>query len=113
MDGLEAAERALKPGGMLSVVSFHSLEDRIVKRFMQQRAGRMGQGSRHAPILTPEPDRFELLTRRAIAADDAECAANPRARSALLRIARRTGAPAGPADRSALGLPRLAQAGDR
>ncbi|HPD91813.1 MAG: 16S rRNA (cytosine(1402)-N(4))-methyltransferase RsmH [Rhodobacter sp.] len=113
VDGLEAAERALKPGGMLAVVSFHSLEDRIVKRFMQQRAGRMGQGSRHAPILTPEPDRFELLTRRAIAADDAECAANPRARSALLRIARRTGAPAGPADRSALGLPRLAQAGDR
>lgn len=112
-DGLEAAERALKPGGILAVVSFHSLEDRIVKRFMQARSGRMGQGSRHAPTQAPEPDRFETLTRRAIAADEAECAANPRARSALLRIARRTDAAAGPVDRSALGLPRLVLKGDR
>jgi len=113
IDGLEAAERALKPGGLLVVVSFHSLEDRIVKRFMQLRAGRAGQGSRHAPQIMPEPDRFDLITRRAIAADDAECAANPRARSALLRIAKRTDAPAGPVDRSVVGLPRLALKGGR
>lgn len=113
IDGLEAAERALKPGGMLVVVSFHSLEDRIVKRFMQQRSGRAGQGSRHAPQIEQEPERFELITRRAIAADDAECQANPRARSALLRIAKRTDAPAGPVDRSAVGLPRLAMKGAR
>lgn len=108
IDGLEAAERALKPGGFLVVVSFHSLEDRIVKRFMQLRAGRAGQGSRHAPQIEAEAERFTLLTRKAIAADDAESAANPRARSALLRIARRTDAPAGPVDRSAVGLPKLA-----
>ena len=104
--GLEAAERALKPGGLLAVVSFHSLEDRIVKRFMQLRAGRAaGQGSRHAPQTRPEPARFELVSRKGIGADEAELAANPRSRSALLRIARRTEAPAGPVDRAALGLP--------
>lgn len=110
--GLEAAERALKPGGRLAVVSFHSLEDRIVKRFLQLRSGRAGQGSRHAPMQQAEAPRFETLTRKAVAADAAECAANPRARSALLRIARRTAAPAGPVDRGALGLPRLALKGD-
>jgi len=109
ISGLEAAERALKPGGLLAVVSFHSLEDRIVKRFMQLRAGRGGQGSRHAPQIEQEPARFMLINRKAIAADDEECAANPRARSALLRIARRTDAPAGPVDRSVVGLPKLAQ----
>lgn len=111
--GLEAAERALKPGGLLAVVSFHSLEDRIVKRFMQMRSGRAGQGSRHAPEQQAEAARFEPVTRRAIAADEAECAANPRARSALLRVARRTVAPAGAVDRSGLGLPLLALKGDR
>lgn len=112
-DGLEAAERALKPGGMLAVVSFHSLEDRIVKRFLQLRAARAGgQGSRHAPPLAPEPARFEIVGK-AVAADEAECAANPRARSALLRVARRTAAPAGPVDRSALGLPALVLKGGR
>ena len=113
VDGLEAAERALKPGGMLAVVSFHSLEDRIVKRFFQQRSGRAGQGSRHAPMTEQEAPRFETVTRKAIAADEAECAANPRSRSALLRIGRRTDAPAGPVERSALGLPRLVLQGDR
>ncbi|PWE28994.1 16S rRNA (cytosine(1402)-N(4))-methyltransferase [Pararhodobacter marinus] len=113
VDGLEAAERALRPGGILAVVSFHSLEDRIVKRFFQQRSGRAGQGSRHAPVTEHEAPRFETLTRKAIAADEDECAANPRARSALLRIGRRTDAPAGPVDRSALGLPRLVLQGDR
>lgn len=113
IDGLEAAERALKPGGMLAVVSFHSLEDRIVKRFMQMRAGRAGQGSRHAPQVEQELDRFALINRKAITADDAECAANPRSRSALLRIARRTDAPAGSVDRSAVGLPGLAMKEER
>ncbi|MBN8290518.1 16S rRNA (cytosine(1402)-N(4))-methyltransferase RsmH [Rhodobacter sp. NTK016B] len=113
VDGLEAAERALNPGGMLAVVSFHSLEDRIVKRFFQQRSGRAGQGSRHAPMTEQEAPRFETVTRKAIAADEAECAANPRSRSALLRIGRRTDAPAGPVERSALGLPRLVLQGDR
>lgn len=106
VDGLEAAERALKPGGALAVVSFHSLEDRIVKRFMQLRAGRTGGGSRHAPPQAEEALRF-TLAGRAIAPDAAELAANPRARSARLRIARRTEAQAGPVDRSALGLPVL------
>lgn len=105
--GLEAAERALRPGGVLAVVSFHSLEDRIVKRFMQMRSGRAGQGSRHAPQVEVQEARFDLLNRKAIAADADECAANPRARSALLRMARRTSAPAGPVDRSAVGLPLL------
>lgn len=104
VDGLEAAERALKPGGALAVVSFHSLEDRIVKRFMQQRAGRAGGGSRHAPPQPESAPRF-TLARRAIAPDADELQANPRARSARLRIAIRTDAPAGPAERAALGLP--------
>lgn len=112
-DGLEAAERVLKPGGMLAVVSFHSLEDRIVKRFMQLRAGRGGQGSRHAPMQEAEAPRFELITRKAVGPTDEECAVNPRARSALLRVARRTDAPAGPAERAKLGLPRLAMKGER
>ncbi|KPQ06741.1 MAG: 16S rRNA (cytosine(1402)-N(4))-methyltransferase RsmH [Rhodobacteraceae bacterium HLUCCA12] len=112
VNGLEAAERALAPGGLLAVVTFHSLEDRIVKRFMQLRSGRAGQGSRHAPLVTPEAPRFTPVTRRAIGPDDQELAANPRARSALLRMARRTDAPAGPVDRAALGMPLLALKGE-
>ena len=111
--GLEAAERALAPGGMLAVVTFHSLEDRVVKRFMQQRAGRGGQGSRHAPEQAADAPRFDLVTRRAVGPDDEECTQNPRARSALLRVARRTGAPASAADRSQLGLPQVRQKGGR
>ena len=103
--GLEAAERALKPGGWLAVVSFHSLEDRVVKRFMQARAGGMGGGSRHAPEVVRAPARFEIRPKKAIAPDAAELAANPRARSARLRVARRTAAPAGPVERAGLGLP--------
>ncbi len=109
--GLEAAERALKPGGKLAVVSFHSLEDRIVKRFFQQRSGTEGHGSRHAPAREAQAPGFALLTRRSIGPDDAELAANPRARSALLRVGRRTDAPARPADRAALGLPKPALMG--
>lgn len=109
--GLEAAERALKPGGRLAVVSFHSLEDRVVKRFFQQRSGSEGQGSRHGPLRASRAPAFTLLTRRAIGPDDQELAENPRARSALLRVGQRTDAPAEPADRSALGLPKPALMG--
>lgn len=112
--GLQAAERALKPGGILAVVSFHSLEDRIVKRFFQQAGDRAGQGSRHAPESAPRDVRFEPITRRAVGPDESELAANPRARSALLRMARRTDAPARDAgDPAALGLPVLPQAAQK
>jgi len=90
---LSAAERVLKPGGRLAVVSFHSLEDRIVKTFLGDRS-RTGGGSRHLPELTQAAPSFAVLTKRPIVAGDAEIAANPRARSAKLRGAERTAAPA-------------------
>jgi 16S rRNA (cytosine1402-N4)-methyltransferase len=93
--GLAAAERVLKAGGRLAVVSFHSLEDRIVKTFLAERAGRVGGGSRHAPPLAEGPaPRLQLIFNGAKAASEAEAAANPRARSAKLRAALRTTAPA-------------------
>jgi 16S rRNA (cytosine1402-N4)-methyltransferase len=93
--GLAAAERTLKAGGRLCVVTFHSLEDRIVKSFLGVRAGRTPAGSRHAPPLAagPEPS-FRLLFNGAQAPSEAELEANPRARSAKLRAAVRTAAPA-------------------
>ena len=112
-DGLEAAERALKPGGRLAVVTFHSIEDRMVKRFFQQRSGTGGQGSRYAPAQQEMAPRFRIQTRRAIVADDVELAENPRARSAKLRIATRTCAQAGPCDRAALGMPILPNKGTK
>ncbi|MEL7026588.1 MAG: 16S rRNA (cytosine(1402)-N(4))-methyltransferase RsmH, partial [Pseudomonadota bacterium] len=105
--GLEAAERALRPGGILAVVTFHSLEDRVVKRFFQARSGGFGQPSRHAPAVEAAPAQFELVGK-AIGPDAEEVAHNPRARSARLRVARRTKAPSGPLDRSKLGLPKIA-----
>ena len=90
---LAAAERVLKPGGRLVVVSFHSLEDRIVKNFLGER-GKAGGGSRHLPELAQAAPSFVILTKRPIVADDAEISANPRARSAKLRAAERTEAPA-------------------
>ncbi|MGY6632588.1 MAG: 16S rRNA (cytosine(1402)-N(4))-methyltransferase RsmH [Alkalilacustris sp.] len=105
--GLEAAERALRPGGRLAVVSFHSLEDRVVKRFLALRAGQGPGTSRHAPEQAASAPRFALDSRRGIAPEASEVAANPRARSARLRIATRTDAPAGPVDRAGLGLPAL------
>lgn len=110
-DGLEAAERALKPGGFLGVVTFHSLEDRVVKRYLQARSGQ-GGGSRHMPEAKPEPARFIDLSK-GIAADAGEVARNPRARSARLRTARRTDAPAGSVDRSRIGMPKISIGGTR
>jgi len=92
--GLAAAERALKAGGRLCVVTFHSLEDRIVKTFLSVRAGRTPSGSRHAPpVAAGAAPSFELLFNGARGPSEAELAANPRARSAKLRAAVRTAAP--------------------
>src|SRR3984957_2772300 len=88
---LSAAERVLKPGGRLVVVSFHSLEDRIVKNFMVERS-KAGGGSRHLPEVSQAVPSFTLLTKRPVTPDDAEISANPRARSAKLRAAERTAA---------------------
>jgi len=107
ISGLEAAERALKPGGELAVVTFHSLEDRIVKKYLQARAGRIGGGSRYAPEHQADAPTFELITRKAVTADKDELARNPRSRSAKLRIGRRTDAPAADQGRAGLGLPKL------
>ncbi|MFQ6549500.1 16S rRNA (cytosine(1402)-N(4))-methyltransferase RsmH [Aestuariibius sp. 2305UL40-4] len=108
-DGLEAAEIALKPGGKLAVVTFHSIEDRMVKRFLQARSGGGGNPSRYAPAREIEAPGFEILTKRAVAPDADEIAANPRARSAKLRVARRTVAEARPVDRKMLGMPQVGE----
>jgi len=92
-EGLDAAERVLAPGGQLAVISFHSLEDRIVKRFLRERSGAVPSGSRHRPAQdgqNPAPT-FEAV-EKAVRPDSAELAENPRARSATLRSARRTAA---------------------
>lgn len=104
-EALLAAERLLKPGGRLAVVSFHSLEDRIVKRFLADRAA-AGQGSRHLPQVAEKLPTFTLSFKGAVEADEAELAANPRARSARLRAGIRTSAPAR-ADADFSGLPNL------
>jgi 16S rRNA (cytosine1402-N4)-methyltransferase len=90
---LAASERMLKPGGRLAVVSFHSLEDRIAKNFLAER-GKVSAGSRHLPEVAQAAPSFQLLTKRPIIAGDEELASNPRARSAKLRAAERTAAPA-------------------
>jgi 16S rRNA (cytosine1402-N4)-methyltransferase len=89
---LAAAERVLKPGGRLVVVSFHSLEDRIVKNFLTERA-KAGGGSRHLPEIAQAAPSFGLLTKRPVTPGTEEISANPRARSAKLRAAERTAAP--------------------
>ena len=93
-DGLGAAEAMLKPGGILAVVSFHSLEDRTVKRFLGARSSGRPNPSRHIPAVEGPAPTFELVSRKPIFPDAGETAANARARSAKLRVARRTDAPA-------------------
>lgn len=91
--GLQAAERILGSGGRLAVVSFHSLEDRIVKSFFADRSETRG-GSRHAPQVERPAPTFNVLTKRPVIADEEEIERNPRARSAKLRAGERTNAPA-------------------
>ena len=101
-DGLAAAERILKPGGRLAVVTFHSLEDRIVKTFLRRRSGATPSGSRHLPQVTDAAlPTFERVSK-AIRPSDAEVARNPRARSATLRSAHRTIHPAWGTDERAM-----------
>jgi 16S rRNA (cytosine1402-N4)-methyltransferase len=104
-EALVASERILRPGGRLVAVSFHSLEDRIVKGFFSARAAVRG-GSRHAPEPAPTRPSFRLLTKRPVTADAEEIARNPRARSAKLRAGERTDAAAHRGDLADL-LPRL------
>jgi 16S rRNA (cytosine1402-N4)-methyltransferase len=106
---LMAAERALKPGGRLAVVTFHSLEDRIVKRFIADRSTNPA-GSRHMPAVHDRDKTFGHAGK-AVSPGKAETASNPRARSARLRAALRTAAPARPADLSIFGLPKLPETG--
>ena len=94
--GLAAAETLLAPGGRLAVVSFHSLEDRMVKRFLREGSGGGPTGSRHLPDLPSAPEPPFSKVSRAIRASEAEVSRNPRARSATLRWAIRSNAPARP-----------------
>ena len=103
---LHAIERILKPDGRVVVVTFHSLEDRIVKDFLRERSGQAPGVSRHLPGLPKGPaPTFDVFEKRAIEPSGAEVIANPRARSAKLRWAMRTAAPA--RDTPIEGLPRL------
>jgi 16S rRNA (cytosine1402-N4)-methyltransferase len=90
--GLAAAERLLNAEGRLVVVSFHSLEDRIVKTFLRLRSGEEARPSRHLPTVATRPPSFVLMTKKAVQPTTAEVANNPRARSARLRAGRRTSA---------------------
>lgn len=92
--GLDAAERVLAPGGRLAIVSFQSLEDRIVKQFLRQRSGSEGAGSRHLPQVALGPAPTFAKVGKAQRPGQVELARNPRARSATLRTAIRTSAPA-------------------
>lgn len=107
--GLCAAERLLKEGGRLVVVTFHSLEDRIAKRFFASRSAAGPKGSRHLPDPGGEEfaPSFQLLNRRPLEPSNDEIRGNPRARSARLRAGKRTAAPAHPPNLAALGLPEL------
>jgi 16S rRNA (cytosine1402-N4)-methyltransferase len=105
-EALVGAEAKLRNEGRLVVVTFHSLEDRIVKRFFTERAGHLPHGSRHAPqIEAQHAPSFALPFKGHLDPSETECEANPRARSAKLRAGIRTGAPPWPADFKSLGVP--------
>ena len=106
-EALSASERILAEGGRLVVVAFHSLEDRIVKRFLAERSATREGGSRHRPAREIALPSFELLTHGVVTPGENETRDNPRARSGRLRAARRTGAPPHFFDRDALGVPAL------
>ena len=105
--GLAAAENILRPGGRLVVVTFHSLEDRVVKRFFAERSGKQTHGSRHLPAqsIKSSPPSFRIVNARPLTPSKGELDVNPRSRSARLRAGVRTEAPAWPLDRDALGVP--------
>ena len=104
-EGLMAAERALKPGGQLAVVTFHSVEDRMVKRFLTARSGGGGNANRFAPEMQREAPQFRVIKKKAIGPDAQELDENPRSRSAKLRVAIRTEASSGEVDAKVLGMP--------
>lgn len=106
VEGLFAAERVLDAGGVLAVVTFHSIEDRIVKRFFQSRSGSKA-GSRYAPLVENVQAQFTLQSRKPIRASADEISLNPRSRSAKLRIGWRTSADPTPIDVKTLGVPEL------
>ena len=105
--GLMAAERALAPGGRLAVVTFHSIEDRMVKRFLTARSGKSANANRYAPEMAVAPAQFSVKSRKAIGPNARELAENPRSRSAKLRAAIRTGAPPGRIEPKSIGMPPL------
>ena len=104
--GLRAAEKLLRPAGRLVVVTFHSLEDRIVKRFFSSRSAEQPKGSRHAPPSEKPIASFALISAKVLIPDDDEVARNPRARSAKLRAGARLDGPPAPENGDALGAPR-------
>lgn len=110
-DALAAAEAMLREGGRLVVVTFHSLEDRAVKRFLADRSRDHATGSRHLPAQPVHAPTFKLVAKGVLTPTDEEQSVNPRARSAKLRAAIRTDAPARPVDHSALGIPSLSSIG--
>ena len=105
VEGLEAAERILAPNGILAVITFHSLEDRIVKRFIKLKSETYPKGNRHMPIQPKWKKSFEKFLKKEITASDAEVKKNSRARSAKLRIARKLKSDFFPIEKTLLGLP--------
>lgn len=107
--GLMAAERVLKPGGRLAVVTFHSVEDRMVKRFFQLHGDKKTHVNRYGDQTQEATDPFTVLTRKAVGPDAEELAENPRSRSAKLRVGRRTEIPARAVEAAELSMPMMKQ----
>ena len=105
VEGLEAAEQVLAPNGILAVITFHSLEDRIVKRFIKLKSEPYPKENRHRPMQPKCKQSFEKFVKKEITASDAEVKLNSRARSAKLRIARKLKSDFSPIEKTLLGLP--------